>query len=137
MVKAIEGVSGDEVALMSSLHSDDVFGVNTDSVKALSTDPERVRLRGSMVSGQADRERAADLMAGGGNAFEDYTIFTNEEDSSSFPPDDLAQAGVHPGRRLATMTRVPAGGARGVWGREPGSEWGCVGQGRGAPERAG
>ena len=37
MVKAIEGVSGDEVTLTSSLHSDDVFGVNTDSVKALST----------------------------------------------------------------------------------------------------
>ena len=58
MVKAIEGVSGDEVTLTSSLHSDDVFGVNTDSVKALSTDPERMRLRGSISAGQGLREHA-------------------------------------------------------------------------------
>ena len=58
MVKAIEGVSGDEVTLTSSLHSDDVFGVNTDSVKALSTDPERMRLRGSISAGQGLRGHA-------------------------------------------------------------------------------
>ena len=40
MMKAVEGVSVSTPALMSSLHSDDVFGIDTDSAKALSTDPK-------------------------------------------------------------------------------------------------
>ena len=42
------------------------------------------------MSGQTDRERAADLMAGGANAFKDYMFFSDEQDRSSFPTDDLA-----------------------------------------------
>ena len=41
------------------------------------------------VSGQTDRERAAGLMAGA-NAFKDYMFFSDEQDRSSFPTDDLA-----------------------------------------------
>ena len=37
------------------------------------------------MSGQTDRERAADLMAGGANAFKDYMFFSDEQDRSSFP----------------------------------------------------
>ena len=42
------------------------------------------------MSGQTDRERAADLMAGGANAFKDYMFFSDEQDRSSFPTDNLA-----------------------------------------------
>ena len=35
------------------------------------------------MSGQTDRERAADLMAGGANAFKDYMFFSDEQDRSS------------------------------------------------------
>ena len=42
------------------------------------------------VSGQTDRQRAADLMAGGANAFKDYMFFSDEQDRSSFPTDNLA-----------------------------------------------
>ena len=44
------------------------------------------------MSGQTDRERAADLMAGGANAFKDYMFFSDEQDRSSFPTDNLAAA---------------------------------------------
>ena len=37
-----------------------------------------------------DRERAADLMAEGANAFKDYMFFSDEQDRSSFPTDNLA-----------------------------------------------
>ena len=42
------------------------------------------------MSGQTDRERATDLMAGGANAFKDYMFFSDEQDRSSFPTDNLA-----------------------------------------------
>ena len=42
------------------------------------------------MSGQTDRDRAADLMAGGANAFKDYMFFSDEQDRSSFPTDNLA-----------------------------------------------
>ena len=49
-----------------------------------------MRRRVLKMSGQTDRERAADLMAGGANAFKDYMFFSDEQDRSSFPTDNLA-----------------------------------------------
>ena len=52
--------------------------------------PPVLRRRVLKGSGQPDRERAAVLMEGGGNAFMSYMNFGDEQDRSSFPSDDLA-----------------------------------------------
>ena len=52
--------------------------------------PPVLRRRILKGSGQPDRERAAVLMEGGGNAFMSYMNFGDEQDRSSFPTDDLA-----------------------------------------------
>ena len=52
--------------------------------------PPVLRRRILKGSGQPDRERAAVLMEGGGNAFMSYMNFGDEQDRSSFPSDDLA-----------------------------------------------
>ena len=54
--------------------------------------PPVLRRRILKGSGQPDRERAAVLMEGGGNAFMSYMNFGDEQDRSSFPTDDLAAA---------------------------------------------
>ena len=73
-----------------------------ESPHVLSSPRELVRNRREMIgppvlrrrilkgSGQPDRERAAVLMEGGGNAFMSYMNFGDEQDRSSFPSDDLA-----------------------------------------------
>ena len=52
--------------------------------------PPVLRRRILKGSGQPDRERAAVLMEGRGNAFMSYMNFGDEQDRSSFPTDDLA-----------------------------------------------
>ena len=50
--------------------------------------PPVLRRRILKGSGQPDRERAAVLMEGGGNAFMSYMNFGDEQDRSSFPTGD-------------------------------------------------
>ena len=52
--------------------------------------PPVLRRRILKGSGQPDRQRAAVLMEGGGDAFMSYMNFGDEQDRSSFPSDDLA-----------------------------------------------